>query len=67
MEIVQNWNNCSACYETCRVTEKEPFLFVYVHNNKVNMMVQKGSTGDKIIEEYHFLTLQFVIKLWTQE
>ena len=40
---------------------------MYVHNDKFNMMVQKGSKSDKIIEGYHFLTLQFVINLWTQE
>ena len=42
---------------------KGTFSFVYVHNNKFNIMVQKGSKSHKIIEGYHFLTLQFVIKL----
>ena len=30
------------------------------------MMVQKGSESQKIIEGYHFLTLQFVVKLRAQ-
>ena len=42
---------------------KGTFSFVYVHNNKFNIMVQNGSKSHKIIERYHFLTLQFVIKL----
>ena len=37
--------------------------FVYMQCNKFNMMVQKGSKSHKIVEGYHFLTLQFVINL----
>ena len=38
---------------------------MYVRNDKFNMVVQKGSKSHKIIEGYHFRTLQFVINLWT--
>ena len=33
-----------------------------MHNNKFNMMVQKGSKSHKIVEGYHFLKLQLFVK-----